>query len=91
MKPGRLSMLVRNLRLRAEGRPNPIDAMESLKAALAQEQKRRAEAELEVTTLQRRLYAHEKPRDANGRYTRTNGAATCARLNQHRKDWPKAT
>lgn len=91
MKPGRLSMLVRNLRLRSEGQPNPIDAMESLKAALAQEQKRRAEAELEITTLQRRLHAHEKPRDAQGRYTRKYGAATCARLNQHRKDWPKAT
>lgn len=91
MKPGRLSMLVRNLRLRAEGRPNPIDAMESLKAALAQEQKRRAEAELEVTTLQRRLHAFEKPRDAQGRYTRTRGAATCAISNQQQKDWQKAT
>lgn len=81
MKAGSLRLLVRNLRLRSGDQPNPIDAMESLKAALAQEQKRRAEAELEITTLQRRLHAHEKPRDANGRYTRTNGAATCARSN----------
>ncbi|MDN7350452.1 hypothetical protein [Acetobacter senegalensis] len=59
---GNVCVLLRNLRLRAKGRPNPIDAMEDLKAALAQEQKRRAEAELEVTTLQRRLHAFESNR-----------------------------
>ncbi|KAA8384038.1 hypothetical protein FOH24_07690 [Acetobacter tropicalis] len=88
---GNVRVLLRNLRLRAEGRPNPIDAMEDLKTKLAQEQKRRAEAELEVTTLQRRLNAFEKPRDAQGRYTRTRGAATCATSNQQQKDWQKAT
>lgn len=88
---GNFRVLLRNLRLRAEGRPNPIDAMEDLKTKLAQEQKRRAEAELEVTTLQRRLHAFEKPRDAQGRYTRTRGAATCAISNQQQKDWQKVT
>lgn len=88
---GNVRVLLRNLRLRAEGRPNPIDAMEDLKTKLAQEQKRRAEAELEVTTLQRRLHAFEKPRDAQGRYTRTRGAATCTISNQQQKDWQKAT
>ncbi|MGV4877658.1 hypothetical protein [Acetobacter indonesiensis] len=88
---GNFRILLRSLRLRAEGRPNPIDAMEDLKTKLAQEQKRRAEAELEVTTLQRRLHAFEKPRDAQGRYTRTRGAATCGISNQQQKDWQKAT
>lgn len=88
---GNFRVLLRNLRLRAEGSPNPIDAMEDLKTKLAQEQKRRAEAELEVTTLQRRLHAFEKPRDAQGRYTRTRGTATCATSNQQQKDWQKAT
>lgn len=91
MTAGNFRVLLHNLRLRAEGSPNPIDAIEDLKAALAQEQKRRAEAELEVTTLQRRLNAFEKPRDAQGRYTRTRGAATCATSNQQQKDWQKAT
>ncbi|GCD50115.1 hypothetical protein BJI49_09645 [Acetobacter pasteurianus] len=68
--------LLRNLRLQAEGKPNPIDAVEDLRAKLAQEQKRRAEAELEITTLQRRLDAYEQPRDARGRYTRRGRAAT---------------
>lgn len=49
--------LLRNLRLQAEGKPNPIDAFENLKAELAKERKRRAESELEITTLQRRLDA----------------------------------
>ena len=72
-----LRTLLRNLRLRAEGKPNPITAFEELRATLAQEQKRRAEAELEACTLRRRLYAYEKPRDAQGRYTRMGGATTC--------------
>lgn len=72
-----LSILLRNLRLRAEGKPNPIMALEELREKLAQEQKRRAEAELEACTLRRRLYAYEKPRDAQGRYTRKDGATTC--------------
>ncbi|ANA15023.1 hypothetical protein [Acetobacter oryzifermentans] len=70
------TQLLRNLRLKAEGKPNPIDTMEKLRANLAQEQKRRAEAELEITTLQRRLAAYEQPRDARGRYTRIGRAAT---------------
>lgn len=74
-----LRVLLRNLRLKAEGKPNPIDAMEDLRANLAQEQKRRAEAELEVTTLRRRLsdYENDRPRDARGRYAQKRGAATC--------------
>ncbi|BAU38293.1 hypothetical protein APT_01211 [Acetobacter pasteurianus NBRC 101655] len=77
-----LRVLLRNLRLKAEGKLNPIDAMEDLRAKLAQEQKRRAEAELEITTLTRRLHRHEKARDGYGRYTRTNGTATCKKLQQ---------
>lgn len=38
-----LRVLLRNLRLKAEGKPNPIDAMEDLRAKLAHEQKRRKE------------------------------------------------
>ncbi|GCD53058.1 hypothetical protein [Acetobacter pasteurianus] len=68
--------LLRNLRLQAAGKPNPIDAFENLKAELAKERKRRAESELEITTLQRRLDAYEQPRDARGRYTRRGRAAT---------------
>lgn len=74
-----LRVLLRNLRLKAEGKPNLIDAMEDLRAKLAQEQKRRAEAELEITTLTRRLsdYENDRPRDARGRYAQKRGAATC--------------
>ena len=72
-----LHPLIRNLRLRIEGKPNPITKFEELRATLAQEQKRRAEAELEITTLRRRLSAYEKPRDAQGRYTKKGGATTC--------------
>ena len=87
-----LQQLLRNLRLRAEGKPNPITAMEELQARLAQEQKRRAEAELEASTLRRRLHTYEKPRDARGRYTKADGAATCAHQStQHRSACPKAT
>lgn len=86
------AQLLRNLRLRAEGKPNPITAMEELRARLAQEQKRRAEAELEACTLRRRLYAHEKPRDAQGRYTKPHGAATCRKQSApHQSGLPKAT
>ncbi|WP_434603767.1 hypothetical protein [Acetobacter oryzoeni] len=76
---GCFAQLLRNLRLRAEGKPNAIDAMEDLRRLLAQEQKRRAEAELEITTLQRRLfdYENDRPRDARGRYAQKRGAATC--------------
>lgn len=87
-----LSTLLRNLRLRAEGKPNRITAFEELRATLAQEQKRRAEAELEASTLRRRLYAYEKPRDAKGRYTKPHGAATCTKQSTpHRNALPKAT
>lgn len=87
-----LRVLLRNLRLKAEGKPNPIDAIEDLRAKLAQEQKRRAEAELEITTLQRRLHRHEQARDGYGRYTRTNGAATCRiQKKPHQNAWPKET
>lgn len=40
---GCFAQLLRNLRLRAEGKPNPIDAMEDQRVKLAQEQKRRKE------------------------------------------------
>jgi hypothetical protein len=65
-----LSTLLRNLRLRA---------------TLAQEQKRRAEAELEITTLQRRLSAHEnnRPRDAKRRYAQKSEGTTCKRYQPH--------
>lgn len=87
-----LSTLLRNLRLRAEGKPNPITTFEELRATLAQEQKRRAEAELEACTLRRRLYAYEKPRDAQGRYTKPHGAATCTKQSTpHRNALPKVT
>lgn len=78
-----LYSLLRNLRLRTEGKPNRITAFEELRASLAQEQKRRAEAELEITTLQRRLSAYEKPRDAKGRYTRKGGATTCGIIREN--------
>ncbi|KAA8385147.1 hypothetical protein FKW31_10065 [Acetobacter sp. DmW_136] len=76
---GSFLQLLRNLRLRSEGKPNAIDAMEDLRAKLTQEQKRRAEAELESTTLQRRLshYENDRPRDVRGRYSQKRGAATC--------------
>lgn len=71
--------LLRNLRLQDEGNLNPIDEIADLRRMLAQEQKRRAEAELEITTLQRRLfdYENDRPRDARGRYAQKRGAATC--------------
>lgn len=76
-----LRTLLRNLRSRAEGKPNPITAFDELRATLAQEQKRRAEAELEACTLRRRLYAYEnhRPRDAKGRYAQKSGGTTCKR------------
>lgn len=87
-----LSTLLRNLRLRAEGKSNPITALEELREKLAQEQKRRAEAELEACTLRRRLSAYEKPRDTQGRYTKPHGAATCTKQSTpHRNALPKVT
>lgn len=76
-----LHPLIRNLRLRIEGKPNPITAFEELRATLTQEQKRRAEAELEACTLRRRLSAYEnhRPRDAKGRYAQKSGGTTCKR------------
>ncbi|WP_124326590.1 hypothetical protein, partial [Acetobacter pasteurianus] len=58
--------------------------IEDLRAKLAQEQKRRAEAELEITTLTRRLsdYENDRPRDARGRYTRRSRASTWQMANQ---------
>lgn len=40
---GSLTLLLRNLRLKSEGKPNTIDAMEDLKAKLINARKRHAE------------------------------------------------
>lgn len=85
------ALLLRNLRLKARGRSNAIDMMAGLKHELMQERKRRAEAELEASTLRRRLSRLEKPRDPQGRYTTTRGAATCETSSQQTNAWPRVT